>query len=69
MILTEEDVRKLLTKKIKDLGIGTGAWCRQNDLDPTSISNVFHGRIRPTKKLLAVLGLRKVVSYERIPRR
>lgn len=67
--MNDEEVRRVLTRKIKAMGLTVRAWCVAHDLDPCEVSRVFHGHVKPTRRVLAALGMRKVVSYEYIPRR
>lgn len=43
---------------------GQTAWAKVNGFGQSYVSEVVTGRSEPSPRLLAVLGLRRVVSYE-----
>lgn len=62
-----DDVRDMLRELARP---STDAALAKNlKLSPSYLSDVLLGRREPGPKLLAALGLRKVVSYERVPER
>ncbi len=59
----EEAVRARVFHECRD---GQRRWCRKDGLHPQSINDFLKGRKGPDKRLLAALGYRRVVLYERI---
>lgn len=65
--LEEDDVRRLIARRAEAEHEGSvAAWAVANKVSQAYVAHVLQGRQGPGKKLLAVLGLRRVVRYERI---
>ena len=61
--LDEAVVRARVFHECRD---GQRPWCREHGLHPQNINDFLKGRKGPSARLLAVLGYRRVVMYERI---
>ncbi len=61
--LQKPEVMRALKKDIKREG-GQSAWAKRHDMTPQHVFDVLHGRRGPGGRILAALGLRRVVSYE-----
>ena len=58
---TEEEIRYITRAAC---GGNQRRWCLKHALHPSNINDFLHGRVRPSKRLLEVLGYRRVVLYE-----
>jgi len=54
-----------LTAACSDAG-GQTAWAEKNGISPTYVSLVLNAKTEPGPKILAALGYRKQISYERL---
>lgn len=63
--MTLPEVLIMLVDRIDAAG-GRAAWCASTGVSPGYLGDVLHGRRDPGEKLLAALGLRKVVDYVRL---
>ena len=61
--MTEEQVREAL-RGLVEKERSAGAFAEKCGVSPTFVSRVLSGRDPPSAKLLAPLGLRRVVTYE-----
>lgn len=62
--MTADDVRREIARQAEDLGSVT-AWAKTKKLSQAYVAHVLQGRQEPGKKILAALGVRRVVNYER----
>ena len=62
--MTLDSVLKKLTAEIEIAG-GQRQWARENGISQAYVNQVSRGHALPGAKLLAALGLRRVVSYEK----
>jgi hypothetical protein len=65
--VSAEEVRQLLRRCCEEAGSQTG-WARKNDMSGVYVSDVLAGRRDPGGKLLAALGLERVVHYRQTPK-
>jgi hypothetical protein len=63
--MTADDVRREIARQAEDLGSVT-AWAKAKKLSQAYVAHVLQGRQEPGKKMLAALGVRRVVKYERV---
>jgi len=61
--LTEEDVRKLLQRRIEQAG-SQFKFCIETAIHPSTLNKVLHHTNPPTPAILNALGLKKVVTFE-----
>jgi hypothetical protein len=57
-----EDVRAMLRTAVEAAGSQI-AWARAHRLSGVYVSDVLHGRREPAGKILAALGMEKIVMY------
>ena len=62
--MTLESVLKKLSAEVAIAG-GQRQWARDYNISQAYVNQVSRGRALPGAKLLAALGLRRVVSYEK----
>ena len=62
--MTEDEVRDMLKEAIEKAGSQL-AFSLERDVDHSCLTPILRGRKPPTPQVLAALGLRKVVSYEK----
>ncbi len=67
-LLDIEEVRRILRRTIKAAGNQT-AWAKQFSLERSNVSQTLNGKRPPSKRLLKVLGLRRVTAYRMTKRR
>ncbi len=60
-----DDVRRLIAREADEIG-SVAKWAERNKVSQAYAAHVLQGRQEPGKKLLAVLGLRRVIRYERV---
>ena len=65
--MTTDDVRGLLLEMCEEAGTQQ-AWAKAHRISPQYVTDVLKERREPGGKMLAALGLRRVVAYERIER-
>lgn len=63
--MTADDVRRAIAREAEELG-SVSEWAKQKKVSQAYVAHVLQGRQEPGKKLLAILGLRKTVKYERV---
>lgn len=63
-LLTANDVRKLLRARCEAMP-STRAWAAKHGLSQPYISQLLSGSRDPGDKVLAALGLRRIVRYQR----
>jgi hypothetical protein len=63
--MTENDVRDLLSAECRKAG-NQRRWADRHRLSPSYVSDVIKGARNPADAILAALGVRRVVTYERI---
>ncbi len=63
--MNASEVREMLRDKVKAAGTRT-AWCaaQRPSISGAMVSHFLLGRIDPPPKILAALGVRRVVTYE-----
>lgn len=66
--MTIDDVRKRLAQACQNSG-SQALWAKDNGLSTAYVNDVLHGRREPGGKLLAALGLERVVLYREQHRR
>lgn len=64
MTLSSDDVRAVLSVKIKASGLSQTQFAKQAGLSQTQLNDAVTGRRPPEPAILALLGLRRVVAYE-----
>lgn len=64
-MLNTEQARALLARQCKDAG-GLRCWADQNHIAVSYVSQVLARRLEPGKKILDVLGLQRVIRYQKI---
>lgn len=64
--MTADDVRRLIARDAESRELSFAAWAKKSGLSQAYVAHVLQGRQEPGKKMLAVLGLRKRVVYERV---
>jgi hypothetical protein len=55
-------VRRLLGAAVQQAGT-QASWCALHDISPAYLSDVLAGRREPGEKILAAMGLERVLSY------
>ena len=65
--MTTDEVRELLLSACEEAGTQQ-AWAKAHRISPQYVTDVLKERREPGGKMLAALGLRRVVAYERIER-
>lgn len=63
--VTVQEIREMLLRQCKEVG-SQGAWGKRHGLSQIYVSDVIHGRRAPGEKILAALGLRKIILYDDI---
>lgn len=63
--MTSGDVREELRRACETAG-GQKIWAEANGVSPMYVSDVIRGRTEPAAKILAALGLERVVTYQRV---
>ena len=63
--MTADEVRALLREACRKAG-SQSAWAEEHDMSTTLVSDVIRGRREPGDKVLAALGLERVVTYRRL---
>jgi len=63
--MTASDVRDLLRSACATAG-SQQAWAREHGVSPQYVGDVILGRREPGDKILDGLGIKKVVTYERV---
>lgn len=63
--MTKTQLLAILKKQCDRAGSQT-AWARENGLSAVYVSDVLTGKRDPAGKLLAALGVERVVSYRRL---
>jgi hypothetical protein len=61
--LTEQHVRAILTREVDGNQL---AWATANGMSSAYVSDVVGGRATPGPKILAALGLQKIVRYRQL---
>lgn len=64
--MTEHEAMDLLRSRVAGAR-SMRAWCRANDVTPTLASSVLTGKTRICPRILAAVGLERVVSYRPVP--
>jgi hypothetical protein len=62
--MTSDDVREILRQECVRAGSQL-AWATAHDLAATYISDVINGRREPGMKLLAALGVERIIIYRK----
>ena len=62
-LLTEADARERLRRACASRP-SIAAWCNDNDQLPSFVSEMISGRKPISKRVCAILGLRKVTRFE-----
>ena len=63
--MTADDVRNLMRREIAKKGT-IGAWAREANINAAYVSDVLRGHREPAHKILAALGIERVVTYRRV---
>jgi DNA-binding phage protein len=66
--LSRDDVVRLLHAEVERAGNQT-KWARKAGMVPSQVSMALTGDRLPSRKILKALNLRKVVMFERLPKR
>lgn len=66
--MTEDDVRALLLRETERAG-SQRAWAARHGVSAPYVHDVIRGKRAPGRKMLAILGLRRIATYEYEPQR
>lgn len=66
MLIKKEVIQEIIDLVKDQYGGSQTAFAEDKGLSPTYVSDVIRGRRDPGEKILNILGLKKVIRYERV---